>query len=59
MSKRYKNGRHLQHADHTAGANALPRQSQYQRLELLAVEFDLAALANARPVELALTQSPR
>lgn len=52
------NGRRLQHANHTACTDALPRQTQYQRLELLAVEFDLAAMANAGPVELALIQSP-
>ena len=52
-------GRRLQHADHTACADSLPRQAQHQRLELFAVEFDLAAMANAGPVKLALIESSR
>ncbi|MBC3504865.1 hypothetical protein HU761_26150 [Pseudomonas sp. SWRI59] len=50
-----QNGRRLQHADHTTCADALPRQAQYQRLELLAVEFDLTAVANAGPVKSMVT----
>src|SRR5471032_1741415 len=46
----------LKDRDCTASANALPRQTKYQGLKLLGIQFQLATLSNAWPLKLALIQ---
>ena len=48
----------LKQCDGAASADTLPRQAEHQDLKLFGIQFQLATLSNARPVEFALVQPP-
>ena len=48
----------LKDRDCTTSPYALPRQAQHQSLKLLGIQFQLATLSNAWPVEFSLVQPP-